>query len=501
MLRFFRHHPSFFFLISACVLFGISSSVTAWFCFVPVLFLVSSAKWSCVWLWGFLYGSLSYLLYVPWLFTYSPLALIGVCFVYAFYCMLLFLLLKAAEQFCKEAAPFVQCALLVLYEYVKTVGFLGFSYGINGYTQYKNIYFIQTADLFGVFGVSAVLNFSSVVLYRLIRFVCARSTEKKGGACVRLGGFLPLAAETAVLALSVVFSYCYGFYRISRVEERQRDARRMTVAAVQNNADPWKGGVDSYRKDVRALIALSAEVLENYPETELVVWPETAVVPSILKHYYAAEETGRKKLVTELLEFIDGQNAAFLIGNCDTRGEDDFNSAFLFRPGQNVIPPAPEIYSKIHLVPLSEYFPYEKQFPRIYDRLLDGGSHLWTPGNSRTVMNVNGLHFAVPICFEDSFGSDMRKFVQNGAAAFMNMSNDAWANSSRAQTQHLQNAVFRSVENHVPSVRSTASGVTCIIDSCGRITERCDEFCGGYAVGTIPVLERQPNIATEEKIR
>lgn len=454
-----------------------------------------------MWLWGLLYGCISYALYVPWLFTYSPLALAGVCIVYAFYCSLLFLALKAAEQFCGKSAAFVQCALIVLYEYLKTVGFLGFSYGINGYTQYKNVYFIQTADMFGVFGVSAVLDFSSVVLYHLIRFFCARSTGKKGGARVRSGGFLLLAAEIAVLAFGVIFSYCYGFYRISAVEENQRDARRMTVAAVQNNADPWKGGVDFYRKDVHSLIALSAEILETYPETELVVWPETAVVPSIMKHYYEPEKTERKKLVTELLQFIDGQNAAFLIGNFDARGDSDFNSAFLFRPGQNVIPPEPEIYSKIHLVPFSEYFPYDKQFPRIYRLLLNGDSHLWTPGSERTVMNVNGLHFAVPICFEDSFGADMRKFVENGAAAFINMSNDAWSKSSRAQMQHLQNAVFRSVENHIPSVRSTASGVTCIIDSCGRITERCDEFCEGYVVGTVPVLERSPNIAREKKIR
>lgn len=501
MFQFLKRHSSIFFLIAACVLFGISSSVTAWFCFVPVLFLVSSAKWNRVWFWGFLYGCFSYLLYVPWLFTYSPLALVGVCLVYAFYWSLLFLALKAAEQFCGEAAPFVQCALIVLYEYLKTVGFLGFSYGINGYTQYKNGYFIQTADIFGVFGVSAVLDFSSVVLYRLIRFICARRTEKTGGVRVYLSGSAMLLVEVGVLVLCVLFSYCYGFYRVADVEERQRTARQMTVAAVQNNADPWKGGVDFYRKDVHSLIALSAEVLETYPETELVVWPETAVVPSIMQHYYSAEETERKKLVTELLEFIDKQSAAFLIGNFDARGAADFNSAFLFRPGKNVIPPEPEIYSKIHLVPFSEYFPYDRQFPFIYRLLLDGDSHLWTPGSERTVMNVNDLNFAVPICFEDSFGADMQKFVQNGATAFINMSNDAWSKSSRAQMQHLQNAVFRSVENHVPSVRSTASGVTCIIDSCGRITARCDEFCESFVVGAIPVIDCVPNIATERKIR
>ena len=161
-----KRYKSVFFLFAASILFGISNSVTAWFCFVPVLFLVHSVRPKTVWLWGALYGCLSYLFYVTWLFTYSASALFGVCFVYAVYCALLFLALKGAEQFCGKAAPFVQLAVLVLYEYLKTVGFLGFSYGINGYTQYKNIYFIQTADFFGVFGVTALLDFSSVVLYQ-----------------------------------------------------------------------------------------------------------------------------------------------------------------------------------------------------------------------------------------------------------------------------------------------------------------------------------------------
>lgn len=485
MSLFLKRYKSVFFLFAASILFGISNSVTAWFCFVPVLFLVHSVRPKTVWLWGALYGCLSYLFYVTWLFTYSASALFGVCFVYAVYCALLFLALKGAEQFCGKAAPFVQLAVLVLYEYLKTVGFLGFSYGINGYTQYKNIYFIQTADFSGVFGVTALLDFSSVVLYQMSRFFY---DNRKNRFCLK--SFFPVLTQFAVLFAGVIFSYVYGFYKVSAVDKAQAGFRRMAVAAIQHNTDPWKGGIDFYRKDVDSLILLSEQALADHPETELVVWPETAVVPSIMKHYYAPEETERKELVTELLEFIDGQNAAFLVGNFNVQDGNDYNSAFLFRPGENVLPLAPEVYSKVHLVPFSEYFPYEKTFPHIYRFLLDGDSHLWTPGTERSVFTLNGLSFASPICFEDSFGADCRIFVRNGARAFINMSNDAWAKSSRAQKQHLQNAVFRSVENHIPTVRSTASGVTCIIDSCGRITAECGEFCTGYAFGTIPVIDR-----------
>ena len=46
-------------------------------------------------------------------------------------------------------------------------------------------------------------------------------------------------------------------------------------------------------------------------------------------------------------------------------------------------------------------------------------------------------------------------------------------------------AVFRSVENKVPSVRSSASGMTCIIDRFGRITEISEPFQENYVYGKI----------------
>ena len=163
----------------------------------------------------------------------------------------------------------------------------------------------------------------------------------------------------------------------------------------------------------------------------------------------------------------------------------DFNSAFFFIPKQNVLPPTPKIYSKIHLVPFTEYFPYDKYFPHIYKLLLAGDTHLWTPGKEYSVFEYKNLLFSTPICFEDTFCSDCRKFVKNGAKAFFNLSNDAWSNSLRCQNQHLAMAVFRSVENKVPSVRSSASGHTCIIDRFGQITNISKPFEKNYVYGQI----------------
>ncbi|MDE7382467.1 MAG: hypothetical protein K2M99_01075, partial [Treponemataceae bacterium] len=123
-------------LISSC-LFGISNSFTAWFVFVPVLFLVKKITFKFTWLYGGLYGSLSYLFYVTWLFNYSKLAMAGVCLLYFFYCAILFFVLKCALQCSEKTKLFFIAGFFTFYEFLKTQGFLGFSYGINAYTQYK----------------------------------------------------------------------------------------------------------------------------------------------------------------------------------------------------------------------------------------------------------------------------------------------------------------------------------------------------------------------------
>ena len=83
-----------------------------------------------------------------------------------------------------------------------------------------------------------------------------------------------------------------------------------------------------------------------------------------------------------------------------------------------------------------------------------------------------------------------RRFVNAGAQAFVNLSNDAWSKSLACQYQHLSMAVFRSVENRVPTVRSTTTGQTCIIDPNGRILAMAEPFVETYLVGSIPVLDK-----------
>lgn len=462
-----------FLLLLSSFLFGLDNAVLSWVSFTPLFMLIDRIKVKESFLYGAIYGLLSSYLYAPWLINFNTIAGIFVYFIFLIRWSFLLFLLKIVNKKCKGLAGGVSCLLLVCYEWVKTQGFLGISYTNIGYTQYKNLALIQAASIGGVFIVSFILYLSSYTLFMLLKL---KSKKNKRECFIYLAVFL---------MLNLIF-YTYGAVKISIIKGKEKSfSNKITVCAVQSNEDPFSFGIEEYEKNCNTLIELSKKAQEEGKKIDLIVWPETAVVPSIMKNY-SAIDTRRKKLVDRLLEFIDSGHSAFLIGNFHIdKEEKEFNAAFLFVPKVNTIPPLPQVYKKVHLVPFSETFPYKKQFPFIYDKLLDGGVQLWEAGEERNVLKLGGFTFGTPICFEDTFGKDSRIFFKNGAKAFINISNDSWGASHKCQEQHLKMAVFRSVENNLPTVRSATSGVTCFINRYGKITKRVKEFVPGYLIDTI----------------
>ncbi len=160
----------------------------------------------------------------------------------------------------------------------------------------------------------------------------------------------------------------------------------------------------------------------------------------------------------------------------------DYNAAILFQRGEIV-----DTYRKLHLVPFSESFPFQKTLPGIYNWLAAADTHFWEQGTAYTVFDAAGVKFSTPICFEDTFGDLCRQFVLRGAEVLVNITNDAWSFSVPGAMQHMSMAVFRAVEDRRSVVRSTNAGMTTIIDPNGRIRATLAPFTEGFLFGTVPV--------------
>ncbi|MDR3140004.1 MAG: apolipoprotein N-acyltransferase [Treponema sp.] len=458
----------------------------AWVAYVPIFWLISQVSLGASVFWGALYGYAAYGLFNYWLSVFHPLAGLIVGLIYLGYFAVLFPLLKIAVLLFPKRGYILQWLLWIGFEYLRTQGFLGYPYGITGYSQWGMLPLIQISAVFGVWGVSALVVFPSV-------YIAAALKDSRPPS---LKAFFrhPLAA--LLWGCGLTGALIYGF--VSPVDYSSAPAAR--IALIQHNTDPWRGGISEYRKNYEVLKRLSEEALAKKPAPDLVVWSETAFVPRIYWHTTYRDDPPSYALVKELLDYLAQQDVPFVIGNDDARLEVnergewervDYNGVLLFDRGEIA-----GLYRKLHLVPFTEHFPYRKQLPWVYDALVNADTHFWKKGEEATVFETRGLKFSSPICFEDTFGYLTRDFVKNGAEFIVNLSNDAWSKSLPAQMQHLSMAVFRAVENRRSMVRSTASGQTCAIDPNGKILAMAEPFTESQLTVEIPIVTPPPSLYT-----
>ena len=458
----------------------------------PLFWVIGRTPWSRVVLYGVLYGFGSYALFNYWLATFHALALLFVPTIHLLYLAVLFPALKLVTDRFPRHAPLWQAVLWVAYEYLKTQGFLGYSYGVIGYTQYLFGPLLRSAALAGVWGVSLLV----VLANSYIAHMAAALRPLRGDLwrrAVRL-----LRARPLVPALwTVLFAGSVGYG--AALPADYADAPQWRVALVQQNIDPWVGGYLAYERSLHVLLRQSRRALAEEPDA--VIWSETSFVPGIDWHtrYRArrepvqAESIRKYELVRQLRAFLDEQTVPFVVGNDDGQrvispesGEPvriDYNAALLYEGGQIV-----QTYRKLHLVPFTEHYPdWGPRFLR--DLLEDFDTHFWERGDEWTVFDAGGVRFSTPICFEDTFGYLNREFVNRGAQVIVNMTNDTWSKSVPAEMQHFAMAVFRATENRRSVVRAANSGITAIVEPSGRITAALEPFVEGTLIGDVPVFD------------
>jgi apolipoprotein N-acyltransferase len=214
--------------------------------------------------------------------------------------------------------------------------------------------------------------------------------------------------------------------------------------------------------------------------------PSVYPLAGLVRDFLAYQKTIGKWLLT-------GNDDYSLVMQNGTEERRDYNGSVLFSPQGTRV----ETYHKIHLVPFTEYFPFKNQLPGIYRLLLSFDAYLWEPGDRRVVFRHPLFAFSTPICFEDVFPDDVRRFVQEGAEVILNLSNDYWSLTEAEGMQHAANAVFRAVENGRPIARAAASGLTCMVDPYGRITARSPFYTESFLIVDVPLSSSRRTLYTQ----
>jgi apolipoprotein N-acyltransferase len=117
------------------------------------------------------------------------------------------------------------------------------------------------------------------------------------------------------------------------------------------------------------------------------------------------------------------------------------------------------------------------------------------PGIDSSNGRTSAVRLLTPICLENIdpafVASMMRDRGHNGKRAdvIVNLSNDGWF-AEQERHQHLQSMALRCIENRVPMIRSSNTGISGFFDSRGRLLESIAASTAGFATVEVPLDDR-----------
>ncbi|MGW8135007.1 apolipoprotein N-acyltransferase [Sphingomonas zeae] len=231
------------------------------------------------------------------------------------------------------------------------------------------------------------------------------------------------------------------------------------------------------------------------PRPRLVVWPEGVVRDMIEEGYpdwayfgfnYAPPAWTRRQIAGVLgprdTALVGG--TALLFSPDRARVSSATNSVFAISPGTEIT----GRYDKAHLVPYGEYLPMPWLLKPLGLARLVPGDMDFTPGPGPRNLRVPGFGpVGVQLCYEIIFSGQVVDEAHRPRLIF-NPSNDAWF-GRWGPPQHLAQARMRAIEEGLPIIRATPTGISAIIAADGRLIATVPHETAGAAQAPLPAAQ------------
>ena len=192
----------------------------------------------------------------------------------------------------------------------------------------------------------------------------------------------------------------------------------------------------------------------------LILWPEAAVPFFIEQEAWGRDRIARLLGPRDLI--VTGGDA--LVYDAAGKLVGARNSVFAMTPDRRLL----GRYDKAHLVPGGEYLPMRPLMSAIGLARLVPGDLDFLPGAGPQTLTLPGFgRVGMQLCYEMIFSGEVVDRANRPDFVF-NPSNDAWF-GSWGPPQHLAQARLRAVEEGLPVVRSTPTGISAVIDADVRL--------------------------------
>ena len=282
------------------------------------------------------------------------------------------------------------------------------------------------------------------------------------------GGLLLLAARAWRPAAAVIGAVALAALAAGLTAARPAGSSRLALRIVQPNIgqqDKWRDGFEA--ENMARLTQLS---VGGSPGPRLLLWPEAAVTRPLQNEL--AYPTLQQETLTlrHKVAALLGPRDLLLTGGVTWRSRDGreissaTNSVFAIAPSGDIL----ARYDKAHLVPYGEYLPMRPILSAIGLSRLAPGDVDFDSGPGPRTLRLPGVGEAgLQLCYEIIFSGEVVDRAHRPAFLF-NPSNDAWF-GAWGPPQHVAQARLRALEEGLPILRSTPTGISAVIDADGEL--------------------------------
>jgi apolipoprotein N-acyltransferase len=374
----------------------------------------------------------------------------------------------------------VFAGIFALFEWLRGHVLTGFPWNLVGETWRAGSAMSQTASLVGAYGLTWLTLAIAAAPALLI------SPPDKRRAQIAVG----------IAAAVLVGLWSYGALALAA---KPPAATGPVVRLVQANVPQLaKYDAASFADIVQRYIkGATAPADPGLGPPDVVIWSEGAIPAAIEE--YLAEGTWTRAAIQDALK--PGQ--VLIVGAYRQEGPRYYNSLAVIRRTPDGLTPI-GLYDKYRLVPFGEFMPLDSLMGRLGIKTLvhvgDGFSVGPRP-RPLAPANLPGLTalpaFQPLICYESLYPG----FTREGAARsgitprwIVNVSNDAWFGTTSGPLQHLNLASYRAIEEGLPMVRVTPTGVSALIDARGRTLRRLGQGREGIIDARLPAPLAGPTL-------
>ncbi len=236
---------------------------------------------------------------------------------------------------------------------------------------------------------------------------------------------------------------------------------------------------------------------KNIGNTQLLIWPETA-------YPFKIDSTSWKKDPKEaplnIFNIVKESDSYLLFGGYEINPleknnyfyKTTYNSAFFVDTEGKLL----QVYQKKKLIPFGETLPFGK-FNRFLAPLIDSVS-FFERGKDFPIFTIDENKFATAICYDILFTDEVRGFFKKDSLDFIvNLTNDSWYGDTSEPYQHQFLTHWRSIENNLPIIRSTNTGITSVLLPDGSKLGNLPRNTHTYLDLALPLNKRERTIYTK----